>query len=325
MLPERVTPHPSLFVSDKISQLHAALQAGDMRALARGITLVESGLADGAVLLHLLRRTASTRVVGITGPPGAGKSTLVAGLLRHWTGAGMRVGVVAVDPSSPFHFGALLGDRIRMAEFYTHPQVFIRSLASRGALGGLHPHIIEVTDVMKEAGFDVVLVETVGVGQSEVEIAGLADCTVVALVPEAGDTVQTMKAGLLEIADIFVVNKADRDGADAMLRALKILAHEQGSTGQETPVIATSATTGAGVEELSAAILRSLENAGRNETRCLRLLTEKTIQLIRLSRMQDVHRASVEAALMEVINEPSFNLYSFAESLAHSGSALPAS
>lgn len=322
MLPERVTPHPPFFVPDKISQLHAALQAGDARALARGITLVESGLADGAQLLHLLERTASTKVVGITGPPGAGKSTLVAGMLRHWTAAGMRVGVVAVDPSSPFHFGALLGDRIRMGEFYTNPQVFIRSLASRGALGGLHPHIIEVTDVMKEAGFDVVLVETVGVGQSEVEIAGLADCTVVALVPEAGDVVQTMKAGLLEIADVFVVNKADRDGADAMLRALRTLAHEQGLAGIEAPVIATTASTGAGLEELSSAILKSLDTAGRNKTRRLRLLTEKAIQLIRLSRMRGVRRIAIEASLRDALDEPGFNLYSFAESLAGMGSDL---
>ncbi len=309
---------------DNISQMHAALQAGHARALARAITLVESGLAGSAELLGKLERTASAKVVGLTGPPGAGKSTLAAGLLRQWTGAGMRVGVIAVDPSSPFHFGALLGDRIRMAEFYTHPQVFIRSLASRGALGGLHPHIIEVTDVMKEGGSDIVLVETVGVGQSEVEIAGLADCTVVALVPEAGDVVQTMKAGLLEIADIFAVNKADREGAEAMVRALKILAHEQQQGGVETPVIATSATRGSGVAELSAAILQSLETAGRNEARRRRLLTEKTIQLIRLSRMRDVGRGAVEAALATAMEEQNFNLYAFAEAFARTFETQPA-
>jgi LAO/AO transport system kinase len=147
---------------------------------------------------------------------------------------------------------------------------------------------------------------------------------VVALVPEAGDTVQTMKAGLLEIADIFVVNKADRDGADAMLRALKTLAHEQGSDGVEAPVVSTTATTGEGLEELSKTILRSLENASRNEHRHLRLLTEKTIQLVRLSRMQDVRRAAVEVALRNALEEPGFNLYTFAEGLARVGALLSA-
>jgi LAO/AO transport system kinase len=159
------------------------------------------------------------------------------------------------------------------------------------------------------------------VGQSEVEIAGLADCTVVALVPEAGDTVQTMKAGLLEIADVFVVNKADREGSDAMILALKILAHEKQRDGAETPVIATSATTGAGLQELSAAIHASLQSAGSNEGRRLRLLTEKTIQLIRLARMQDMRRTDVEAMLKQALTSPSFNLYRFAQGLA-AGEAL---
>lgn len=301
---------------NKISSLHAALQAGDARALARAITLVENELTEATALLERLERTASAKVVGITGPPGAGKSTLVAGLLQRWTGEGLRVGVVAIDPSSPFHFGALLGDRIRMSAFYTHPQVFIRSLASRGALGGLHPRIIEVTDVMKEAGFDLVLVETVGVGQSEVEIAGLADCTVVALVPEAGDAVQTMKAGLMEIADVFVVNKADRDGADAMVQTLKILAHERSHGKEETPVISTSATNSVGLAELAAAIQHSLKTAGMNEARRHRLLTEKAIQLVRLARMQDVRRIDVEKMLKAALASPQFNLYRFAQELA---------
>ncbi|HMP94930.1 MAG TPA: ATP/GTP-binding protein, partial [Phnomibacter sp.] len=147
-------------------------------------------------------------VLGITGPPGAGKSTLTDALIQHWVGAGKKVGVLCIDPSSPFHLGALLGDRIRMSRWYSHPQVFIRSLASRGSLGGLHPQILPLADVMKAAGFNLVIIETVGVGQSEVDIAGLANCTVVVLVPEAGDDIQTMKAGLMEIADLFVVNKA---------------------------------------------------------------------------------------------------------------------
>src|SRR5205085_8969185 len=142
----------------------------------------------------------STKIIGITGPPGAGKSTLVDALIGEMVQQQKKVGVLCVDPSSPFNLGALLGDRIRMSEWYDHPNVFIRSLATRGSLGGLHPKIIEITDLTRAAPFDYIIVETVGVGQSEIEIAGLADCTIVTLVPEAGDAVQTMKAGLMEIA-----------------------------------------------------------------------------------------------------------------------------
>lgn len=199
-----------------IQSLLQRIRTGEAGALARAITIVENDLEGAQELLTSLQHTATPKLVGITGPPGAGKSTLVNALLPEWTNAGKKVAVIAVDPSSPFHFGSLLGDRIRMSRFYNHPQVFIRSLASRGALGGLHPRIFEITDVVKEAGFDLIIIETVGVGQSEVEIAGIADCTVVTLVPEAGDMIQTMKAGLLEIADLFVVNKADRPEADKL-------------------------------------------------------------------------------------------------------------
>ena len=171
----------------QINQLKENLLLGSHRALARAITIVENDLDGSEELLLSLTQSKRSNVIGITGPPGAGKSTLVNELIAHWTERDKKVAVLAVDPSSPFNFGALLGDRIRMSGFYNHPKVFIRSLASRGSLGGLTASFLEVVDVVKEAGFDWIIVETVGVGQSEVEVAGMANCTVVVLVPEAGD------------------------------------------------------------------------------------------------------------------------------------------
>src|SRR5574343_832555 len=201
-------------------ELLEAVVSGNIRALARAISLTENEVNGyGELLLSL--PVSSTPVIGITGPPGAGKSTITDGLIGAFTDAGKRVAVICVDPSSPFNFGALLGDRIRMSQWYQHPGVYIRSLASRGSLGGLNPKIIEITDVVRAACFDLIIIETVGVGQSEVEIAGLADVTAVVVVPEAGDEVQTMKAGLMEIADIFVVNKSDRPEAGVFLKNLR--------------------------------------------------------------------------------------------------------
>ena len=197
-------------------QLLQEIQQGNFQALARAITLVENNTADGNELLQQLLHQNSIPLIGITGPPGAGKSSLVNSLLDLLIAQNKTVGVIAVDPSSPFNLGALLGDRVRMSKHFNSGKVFIRSMASRGSLGGLCDKILEVTDVMRQAPFDFVLIETVGVGQSEVEIAGLADTTVVVLVPEAGDEVQTMKAGLMEIADVFVVNKADHADADKL-------------------------------------------------------------------------------------------------------------
>jgi LAO/AO transport system kinase len=223
---------------------------------------------------------------------------------------GKKVGIICVDPSSPFNLGALLGDRIRMSDWYNHPAVFIRSLASRGAMGGLHPKIIEVTDILKTAGFDVIIIETVGVGQSEIEIAGLADTTVVVLVPEAGDEVQTMKSGLMDIADIFVVNKADRPGADTFVKNLRqMLAPAFATHMGEIPVIKTVALQKEGITELKNQI--EAHSPGKNRERNSWLLAEKAYQLLRNKRMSGIKKEALKEAIE---NEgASFNIYRFVE------------
>lgn len=289
-------------------ELLQGLQSGDVKSLARTISLVENRIAGFDELLQSLPPV-NTPVLGITGPPGAGKSSLVDALIGHWVASGKKVGVLCVDPSSPFNFGALLGDRIRMSAWYEHPDVFIRSLATRGSLGGLHPMIIEITDVMKAAGFDYVIVETVGVGQSEIEIAGLADVTVVVVVPEAGDEVQTMKAGLMEIADVFVVNKSDRPDADMFVRNLRLMMAPAFQQKQHpVEIIKTVATTQEGVAQLADAITAAWAY-GRQSERKYWLLAEKAYQLIQHQRMNDVSKT----ALLQVIRATgdAFNLYQF--------------
>jgi len=300
-------------VRDKIKQLLSEIQAGNFNALARGITLVENELQGYDELLLQLLDTQSARLLGITGPPGAGKSTLVNALLTYWTQKGKKIAVIAVDPSSPFNYGALLGDRIRMSEFYTHPDVFIRSLATRGALGGLHPKIIEITDLVKNAPFDIILIETVGVGQSEVEIAGLADCTIVTLIPESGDTIQTMKAGIMEIANIFVVNKADREAADAVYNNLRILVHERAKNGKEIPVVKTIATEHNGIETLAKAVEQYFAELNSIPEKRIQLLADKCWQLIQAQRMKNIDRAELIKKLAAALNEPGFNIYAFTQ------------
>ena len=298
-------------MQDNTKHLLNGIKDGDFKALARAITLVENELPGYKELLMNLSGTDTAKVLGITGPPGAGKSTLVNALLHHWTSKGKKIAVIAVDPSSPFNYGALLGDRIRMIDFYNNDNVYIRSLASRGALGGLNAKIIEITDVVKHAPFDLVLVETVGVGQTEVEIAGVADCTVVTLVPEAGDAIQTMKAGILEIANIFVVNKAERADADKLFQNLRILVHEKAGMGKEIPVLKTVATEKKGVEELAAAVEEYFAGQNSLPGKRLHLLAEKSWQLIQAERMSGISKKALKEALEKAMQKDGFNLYAF--------------
>ena len=237
--------------------LAGRLLAGDRRALARSLTLVENGGPDGAALLKaIFSRTGKAHLVGITGPAGSGKSTVTSALTRYYRDAGKTVGVIAVDPSSPFSHGAVLGDRIRMLEHWSDEGVFIRSMATRGALGGLAATTLEAALVLDAAGKDIVIVETVGAGQDEVEIAGLADTTIVISTPATGDDIQAMKAGILEVADVLAVNKADLPGADTLASQLTALLSMGQERAWKVPVIKVEGTTGAGIPELAESLAR---------------------------------------------------------------------
>jgi LAO/AO transport system kinase len=295
-----------------IQTLTQQLRSGDKKALARCITIVENELQGYEEILTSLTFNVAIPVIGVTGPPGAGKSTLINSLIKNLTTEGKSVGVIAIDPTSPFNYGSLLGDRLRMAEHFTNEKVFIRSLATRGSLGGLSAKTIEIVDVMRAFAFDYIIVETVGVGQSEVEIVGLADTTVLVLVPESGDDVQAIKSGVMEIADIFVINKSDRDGANTFIKNIVQLVHSKPLSDWSIPVIKAIATKGEGVDELITEINKH-HKTGVNSKRAY-LLAEKAFRLIQNSRMKDISKAQLKEKIGAEMKKADFNLYRFVRS-----------
>lgn len=297
------------------SKYLGAIKSGDIKSLARSISLIENEAPGYEIMLESLTPDDAIRITGITGPPGAGKSTIVDALIEKFIGAGKRVAVLCVDPSSPFNLGALLGDRIRMSNWYNHPEVYIRSLATRGSLGGLHPKIIEITELLKTAPFDHIIVETVGVGQSEIEITGLSDTTVVVLVPESGDGVQAMKSGLMEIADIFVVNKADRPEADTFTRNLKLMMKTSTPLHEKhPPIIKTIASAKHGIDELLHEINHHQLNSSIPEKRSW-LLAERAFHLLQQQKMKGYDKSKIKSAIELALKKGRFNLFRFVKTL----------
>lgn len=284
------------------------ISCNNFKLVARALTIVENNLNGSAELLKSLSYMKHVPVVGVTGPPGAGKSTLVNGIINELVNQNLKVAVLAIDPTSPFNFGSLLGDRIRMVHHFNNPNVYIRSLATRGSLGGLSVKTIEMTEVLKAAGFDYIIVETVGVGQSEVEIAGLADLTMVVLVPESGDEIQNIKSGLMEIANAFVVNKADRPGAEEFINNLKKLTHHHTPP---IPVFRAEATANVGITALVDFIKSfKVDQSLRKPV----LLTEKAYHLIQEKQMAAIDKKKLQQAIATALKEDNdFNIYRFAD------------
>jgi len=317
--------------SEQGRELARGLLAGQRRALARAITLAETGgPAARALLAQVYTRGGRAHIVGVTGSPGAGKSTLVNALALHWRRAGRTVGIIAVDPTSPFTGGAILGDRIRMQPLGGDPGVFVRSMASRGRLGGIARATGDAVTLLDAAGFDLVVVETVGAGQSEVEIAGTAHTTVVVEVPGMGDDVQAIKAGILEIADVFAVNKADREGADTTVRQLRVMLDLGGPApdGWRVPILKAVAMRGEGVVELAAAVddhlahLRESGGLARRERNRAAREFESIVREAALARVRSGVADAGWSALVEQVARRELDPYSAADQLLIGHGAL---
>ena len=297
----------------ELKDLADGIRAGRYRALAQAISLVEhDDPGVNSLLARIYPSTGSARIIGVTGSPGSGKSTLVAAMAKHYRKAGRRVGIIAVDPTSPFTGGAILGDRIRMAELYTDRGVFIRSMATRGFLGGLAKATNDVVDLLDASGFDIVLVETVGVGQDEVEVVRTVQTNLVVLVPGMGDDIQAIKAGIMEIGDLFVVNKADRPGADKTVTEVTMMMSLVEEHGEWVPpILKTVASKSEGIAELDEAVGRHfsyLQSSGeldrRNRERVrIRIETQLKEEFLRRLIGGAISREDYEALLEDVLRK----------------------
>jgi LAO/AO transport system kinase len=320
-----VLPRRQSLVTSSIQSWVERIRSGDVRALARAISAIEDARPESLALLkELFPFSGRARVIGLTGAPGAGKSTLVDQLAREYRRQERTIGIVAVDPTSPYTGGAILGDRIRMQAHHADPGIFIRSMATRGFLGGLARATTDVTTALDASGKDLILIETVGVGQDEVDIVRLADVTVVILVPGMGDDVQTIKAGIMEIADIFVVNKSDREGADRIereIRAMQTLAVRNDKW--TPPIVRTVALEGKGVPELASAISDFESFLARNDLllkkkvsnwreRLVEMLREALLQRLLRERLPEDEIGRLAADVAEQRRDP----YSLVEEIA---------
>ncbi len=300
-----------------LEKLIQEIDPNNFQNLPRLISLIENYTDNITHILGKIKKR-GTPIIGITGPPGAGKSTIVRGYIEILRSLGKSVGVLAVDPSSPFSSGSLLGDRIRMQNHTLDPGVFIRSLSSRGNLGGLSATTSDILSLLQGFNFDYILIETVGVGQSEIEIVGLANCVVVVLVPESGDEIQSFKSGILEIADVIVVNKSDRDGASKMTGILKEMLHERGSdqglhndeaSNHHTSVLQTSAEIGQGIPELVKECDQQLTKISA-ERKIYRIMQQIQKILVR-EKMRNFDPTSVKKLLSKEMDKSDFNVYKF--------------